>query len=275
MQTQIKLLGLDLDGTLLDSRKRISAVTMQRLHDASDAGVSIVPVTGRPEHGIPADVLKLPGIQYSITTNGAVIRDIYTNKIISASYIPDPSVYQIVDILGSRKNQMEVFTGGIGYVSEVNYRALLNTYSGTSLELYMKQSRRPVYDISSFTAAAEKIEDIALDFKSAVPEDILARLIRIPGIQIIYSRSSYVEITAENATKGKALLHLADVLGIDHCNIMACGDDISDISMIQSAGVGVAMENACEEVKQAADFVTCSNDEDGIARAVSKFILCS
>ncbi len=273
MQTLIKLLGLDLDGTLLDSNKQISAVTLQRLRAACDAGVVIVPVTGRPERGIPAVVRGVPGIHYMITTNGAVTRNTDTNEILNASYISESSVHRIVDILGDRGNLMEVFTDGAGYVSQKNYEALLNAYAGTPLESYMKQSRRPVDDIFSFTAGAGKIEDIAVDFKSAVPEDVIARLSLLPDVQIIYSRSSYIEITDGNATKGKALLRLAEALGIDARNSMACGDDTGDISMIQAAGVGVAMANAREDVKRAAAFVTRSNDEDGVAHAVDKFIL--
>jgi Cof subfamily protein (haloacid dehalogenase superfamily) len=96
---------------------------------------------------------------------------------------------------------------------------------------------------------------------------------KVSGVVIVSSLGSNWEINAEGTDKGTAMLKLGELLGIRREEIMACGDGMNDIAMLKAVGLGVAMENAEPEVREAADYITTSNDEDGVAKAIEKFVL--
>ena len=116
----IRLIALDLDGTLLDDRKQISRRSLRALRAAADQGVLLVPATGRTVAGIPAELLALPGVRYAITANGARVMDLAENRALSEDYIPRDLALQVYDILTQYECLVDLFQDGQGYTTEAN-----------------------------------------------------------------------------------------------------------------------------------------------------------
>jgi len=273
---RIRLLGLDLDGTLLNNKKQINGPDEDRIKKTMQKGIIVVPVTGRPLKGIPENIKKLFHSSYMITSNGAVTTDIKLQKNIDGAYLNSKKVLDIVELLQCQKEEVmvEVFADGIGYVQKKQLEVIKEMYRGTNLESYFHTSRIPINDIKSLIVSRnDDIAEISIMTRSiAIKKEIQKLLMEFSDIKITSSVQTDLEINALNAGKGLALLRLAKKLGIQSSEIMACGDSGNDIEMLQSARIAVAMGNANEEVKSFADFVTSSNEENGVAYAIDRYI---
>ncbi len=161
----IRLVATDLDDTLLNSKKEISAENREVITALASRGIAVVPVTGRPYYGVPDEVLRLPGVRYVITSNGAVTYDCLEEKQIDAvRIVPERMMEVLQDIrdveqkLKLEPSWCELFVGGYGYSSRERYRFLMERYQGLPLSRYIRQSRKIVEDI--YTFAAECREDV-------------------------------------------------------------------------------------------------------------------
>jgi len=277
VSNKIRLLGLDLDGTLLNNKKQISLIDEASIKKAMQRGVIIVPITGRPKKGIPESIEKLFHSSYMITSNGAVTIDVKLQKNIDSAYLNSKTVLNIVELIQRQKGdvKIEIFADGIGYVQKKQLDVIKELFRGTHLESYFNISRIPVNDINSLIIARnDDIAEISIMTESiAIKNKIQSLLQGFEDIKISSSVQTDLEINAVNAGKGLSLLRLAKRLGIHNSQIMACGDSGNDIEMLQSVGTAVAMNNATWEVKRVADYVTLSNEESGVAHVIDKFIL--
>ena len=267
----IRLIALDMDGTLLTSDKRLSARNKKALDRASAAGMQIVPTTGRVFTGLPPEIRALPYVRYAITCNGASVYDIAADTIICRAEIPVPQALEVMQWLENWPVIYDCYMDDRGWMTRAMWDQA-ETYAPNPYYVAMVRTlRQPVPELKAFLRArggsVQKIQAFALD------EAIQARLIRevsrrFPDLSISTSVSRNVEINHADANKGTALLALAQALGLDRAQTMAFGDGINDLSMIEAAGVGVAMANAAPEVIQAADRVTSDNDSDGVAEVI-------
>ena len=277
MSDKIRLLGLDLDGTLLNNKKQVNWLDEDRIKKAMQKGVIIVPITGRPKKGIPESIEKLFHSSYVITSNGAVTTDVQLQKNIDSAYIHSKTALNIVELIQLQKEKInvEIFADGIGYVQKKKLDVIKELYRGTHLESYFNISRIPVNDINRLIIGRnDDIAEISIMTESiAIKNKIKKILVGFDDIKISSSVQTDLEINAKNAGKGMALLRLAKRLGIRNSQIMACGDSGNDIEMLQSVGISVAMSNATEEVKKIANYITLSNEENGVADMIDKFIL--
>ena len=277
MSDKIRLLGLDLDGTLLNNKKQVNWLDEDRIKKAMQKGVIIVPITGRPKKGIPESIEKLFHSSYVITSNGAVTTDVQLQKNIDSAYIHSKTALNIVELIQLQKEKInvEIFADGIGYVQKKQLDVIKELYRGTHLESYFNISRIPVNDINRLIIGRnDDIAEISIMTRSiAIKNKIKKILVGFDDIKISSSVQTDLEINAKNAGKGMALLRLAKRLGIRNSQIMACGDSGNDIEMLQSVGISVAMSNATEEVKKIANYITLSNEENGVADMIDKFIL--
>ena len=277
MSDKIRLLGLDLDGTLLNNKKQVNWLDEDRIKKAMQKGVIIVPITGRPKKGIPESTEKLFHSSYVITSNGAVTTDVQLQKNIDSAYIHSKTALNIVELIQLQKEKInvEIFADGIGYVQKKQLDVIKELYRGTHLESYFNISRIPVNDINRLIIGRnDDIAEISIMTESiAIKNKIKKILVEFDDIKISSSVQTDLEINAKNAGKGMALLRLAKRLGIRNSQIMACGDSGNDIEMLQSVGISVAMSNATEEVKKIANYITLSNEENGVADMIDKFIL--
>lgn len=274
----IRLIGLDLDGTLLTGDKQLTQINERALRSAADRGTGIVPVTGRPLSGVPSAVMDLDYIHYLITSNGAVITDRRSGRPIRERYMRTETVREVFETVADPAGTvMEFFAGGSGYDDRNSWKLLMKKFHGTSLIPYLKKSRIIVDNIyeTLIREGSESggVENISLMFASfEARESARKKIERIRGVRIIRPNQTDLEIPSSDADKGTALLALAERLGVKKQEIMALGDGNNDLNLLQSAGIAVAMGNAAEEVRQAADYITLDNEHDGVAAAIRRFV---
>ena len=271
----IRMIGLDLDGTLLTADKRLSEENKKALYSASERGVVIVPVTGRPYSGIPAPVTDLPFIRYAITSNGAVTTDRSGGCVIRERCMTAEKAAEVLRQARGSHIIREYFTGGYGHHDPLGRQLLRERFGTTPVMGYLRQSRILEEDLmKSLEKQPGGIENLSIMCRSAAQKlEVLGRIRHIEGIRIIFPWPTDLEITSDRADKGEALLDLCSRLGIAREETMAIGDGNNDLGLMRAAGFSVAMGNSDEDVKEAADYVTDDNEHDGVAAAIRKYVL--
>ncbi len=275
MGQKIKLIALDLDGTLLTDEKKITKDTMHILKRASDQGVIIAIATGRPFMGIPEELRTLDGIRYAMTSNGAKIIDMENHSILMEHLLSADLAVKMLEIGNHYDALQEVYFEDQGYVDEAKMQQLAKYHHNPNMWEYFRTTRKQVPDIMALTKEKhqdmDKVQMLFADLseRDAAWEEIE----KIQGVTQVDSLGYNIEINAAGVNKGVKLLELGEKLGIKREEIMACGDGQNDITMIQMVGFGVAMGNAIEAVKKVADYVTDTNEQQGVAKAIKKFIL--
>jgi hypothetical protein len=271
----IRLIALDMDGTVLDDNKVLTEHTAAVLRAAIAQGVHIVPATGRAANGIPKELLAIPGVRYAITANGARIQDLATGETLCERYIPRDVALDAYDRLMHYDCLVDIFQDGLGYTTPQNL-ARGEEFIPLNLRLYVNHSRQSIDDMRSFIAAQENgLEKFTLFFRDENERRRAWAEMKQLSLEVVSSLERNMELNAHNVNKGQGLLLLAEQLGLPVDSLMACGDGGNDLEMIKAAGLGVAMGNAFEEVKAAANFITRTNNEDGVAYAIEKFVLHS
>lgn len=269
----LKAFFLDLDRTTLRSNGRLGTATKQALKQASERGVEIVVASGRAFDTLPSEVWSLPFISYAITSNGAAIYQ-KEKGCVWQKNIEAKAAKRILDLCRNEEEvTVEVFWRGGAYCTEKYYENP-GRYGSASATEYVKRTRRPLQDVFSF--AQEHINELeSIDFISnsfAKREKLKEELIKLgEEISITSSIEHLIEIAHKENTKGKAAEKVCDLEEISLLQCAAFGDGKNDISMLKEAGVGIAVSNGHEELKRIADYVTASNEEDGVARALCQF----
>ena len=271
----IRMIGLDLDGTLLTREKRLTDANRLALEEAARRGAAIVPVTGRPLSGIPRNVTDLPFIRYAVTSNGAVVTDRETGRTIRERCMTVMTAEKVLALAEGEGIIREFFTEGRGFHDLKTKKLLWKKFEGTPILHYLEQSRSQVDDFyGSLRSKNGGIENISVMCGSREERDrIVARIQEIEGVHIILPMPTDIEITSADADKGEALLALAGELGIRREEVMAVGDGSNDLGLMKAAGLSVAMGNASQEIMDASDYVTLDNEHDGVAEAVRRFVL--
>ncbi len=275
MERKIKMIGLDLDGTLLTSEKKITAYTRQVLASALAQGIVVLVSTGRPLTAIPKEALDIPGMKYAVTTNGARVMDIEKNETIQESTLSTEQARHLLEIIGTYDPILEIFIDGNSYSKKVTQEKAEEYLKDPHVIEYFMSTRIHVEDLGAMICekkvSVEKVHGIFKNREEA--QAVYEKLKAIPGIVVVSSFGNNWEINKEGTNKGQALLRLGESLGIKREEIMACGDSMNDYEMLKAVGFGVAMSNADAEVKEIADYITESNDEDGVAKAIERFAL--
>ena len=269
----IRLIAVDLDGTLLNDQKEITPRTRAALQAAAARGVEIVPATGRTVSGIPAELRAMAGVHYAITANGARVMDLASGQAVRELYIPRDKALAAYDILARYDCVTDLFQDGQGYTTEAN-RAATYRFVPDNLRAYVLNTREILPDLRAFIARQDRgLEKLTIFFLDESQRQKAWAEVKALGLTVVSSLPLNMEINAAGVDKGAGLLALADHLHLPAPSLMALGDGGNDTAMIRAAGLGVAMGNAFPEVKEAADYVTASNTEDGAAQAIEKFVL--
>lgn len=274
IMAEIKLIALDLDGTLLDSRKRLSYKNEKALERCISEGIHIVPCTGRIWGGVPEFIRNFPGIRYAITTNGAVVEDILEQKVLSEQKLSCETALKILELARTFDTMYDAYVDGVG-LGEARFINHMERFGlPAELQKLVRSTRKVVPDtIAEVQRLNRPVEKINYFFGD--PQERLrarAALLERDDVVVSSSFTYNLEINAPGATKGVALLRLAEHLGLAPEQTMGFGDGENDISMMRMAGVGVAMGNGMESVKAEADYITVTNDEDGVAAAMEKLL---
>jgi len=272
----VKLIALDMDGTTLqDDHVSISHRTEQAIQAAVAKGIVVVPATGRLDALLPQSLMKMDGIRYAITSNGAATYDMKNQKMIYSDFIRAEVVREILNMLPLQDVLVEIFRNGKLLV-ERSYMETLMNYPVPFLHLDdLKRIQTQVDNLSDYVQThSDQIEKINMPFVQLEYQSSLwEKLSVLPSIALTSSIANNMEINSATANKGAALQKLCEFLRIAPENVIAMGDNGNDIEMLQFAGTSVAMGNATDEAKAAATTVTLPNNEDGVAMAIEKYAL--
>ena len=272
---KIRLIALDLDGTLLTTEKVLTEENRKALLRCAEEGIEIVPATGRFYGGMPENIRSLPFVHYAITVNGAQVYDIARDEALYKGEIPVEEAVEIMSFLDTLPVIYDCYMDNWGWMTKGLYDlAPVFAPHKHSLEMLQKL-RTPVPELKAHLRqvghGVQKIQMFFLDMD--LRQEMMGRLAEMfPDTAVTSSIPRNVELNARSAQKGIALAALADRLGIPMGQTMAFGDDLNDINMLRHAGIGVAMSNAPDEVKAHADWVTGSCDESGVAQAIAHFL---
>lgn len=276
MGHKIKLIGFDLDGTLLTSDKRLSERTRHAMESAISQGVVMVPATGRPLSGVPKELLEFPGIRYVVTANGARVLDIVEESTMTEELLPREKCGQILSIFEKYDTFREIYYNGTGYADRKKLDHVERYQDDPAMQKYLRATRKPVDSVRKMfdgdDRGMDKIQ--ALFARMDEKEQAIAEIIEtVKDVEVTGALSNNIEVNACGIHKGNALLRLGELLGIKKEEIMAFGDGKNDCKMLETVGVGVAMANSVPEVLEAADMVTASNDDDGVAKVIEQYVL--
>ncbi len=273
----IQIIGLDLDGTLLNDQKTICSRNVEALIKAKEQGAKIVLCSGRSPEGMQRE-LKALGLkekgQYGIGLNGAVIYEADTSKMIHRTLMKPEAAAAMVETGRKFSDRMNVqlYTGSDVYVERwdetTDYYEKATGSHPKLVENLMDHIDETVkivfFHNGEFDYSLEKITQLKNDCLPSVPE----------GTQCVISAPYLVEFFDESIDKGKGMDHLASYLNVTQQDVMCVGDQENDMPMLQYAGLSVVMANGAPHVKELADYVTKSdNNEGGVAEAVEKFVL--
>lgn len=276
----IKLVALDLDGTLFDNSSHISERNLTAIRSITDKGIHVVISTGRPFEGIPFDQIKGTGINYAITANGSGIYEISTGKCLYENAMDEELVAPILNFLLTCDIHMDAFIGGKGYTPIQCVETAQKLTVPSSIKNYIITTRTRLDNILQFIHENQlKVQKMTLNFYPAADGTLIDRetvrkfLVSNPSITTVCGGYNNLEFTRADANKGVGLRKLAEILGVNPDATMAIGDTENDLAIIEAAGIGVAMGNATDAVKARADYVTTTNTKDGVAAAIEHFIL--
>ena len=275
----IRMIGLDLDGTLLNSNKELTARTRAVLQEAAARGIVVVPATGRPLVGLSEEIRTLPGVRYAVVTNGAAVCDLQTGERLHRDCMAVEDAAEILRRTRRLRVVQGVFVGDWGYMEAIDRCRVAELSLAEQMKQYIVASRHVVEDLPSYLRERGEAPEKTVLMFLRTPEgglfdydEAIAVVREYPEVQFVSGGVGNIEITHKTAGKGAALLMLGKKLGIAREELMAVGDSGNDLDMIEKAGLGVAMANSEAALLEKADAVTCSNDEDGVAAAIEKFV---
>jgi len=268
----VKLFATDLDGTLFDSKHELTPETRDALSALTDKGIKIVLATGRSRATIPDSIAEMRGVNYLMTTNGARIHVMPSDEIIYEKFLSAEALEYIFPYFDDPEVMCAVFWDGAPYVEEKRYYAARDYGVPRWYSDYFFESRRPLKNfVDAVNANADRIENINFYF----PDEIVQQqvFLKLQTRTDLYELSSSFpfnfELNGLGVTKGAALDLIAKREGLKPKEIIAFGDNDNDASMIEYAGIGVAVANATPLSLAAADLVTeLDNNNSGVAAAL-------
>lgn len=268
-----KLIAVDLDGTLVRSDQSLSQRTVDTIIRVQEMGVKVAVASGRPTYGTArvADTLRLQDFGgYVISYNGGEIYDWRTKERLHAQTLDKDVIPYIYTYAREHETPIMTYVGKevVSEVEDNEYILYSSMRNGMSI--------RKVNNFVKAVQEADVVKCIIVGAPTLLPALEAELQDSLKGVAGAFrSEPFFLEIVPKGIDKRKGLAILLDKIGMRREDLLAFGDGYNDIPMLQFAGTGVAMGNAAAEIKQAADMVTRSNDDDGIAELLEKIYLCA
>ena len=287
-----KFIAIDIDGTLLNSSGELTKRTVNTIKKVTDMGVKVVLTSGRVTESVKGIANQLNTDKHIICDNGATIVDLNTNEVVYSQYIKKETIIKLVDFCLTNNIYYMVFTNKEIIVKNLKHMAfafykqrhhLKDEASGISQIKYagldyIERVKEPFTRIIICDEDRAIYNSIVNVLKSFDDIDLLAaphvshKIVKDGEKEVVLSYS-YAEILAKNTNKWTAIKQLTSHLGITSREVIAIGDNFNDIGMIQNAGLGVAMNNGSPVVKEVARVIAPSNNEDGVAQIMERYVL--
>ena len=272
----LDLIAFDLDGTILNSAKEISKRNTSALRKSYEAGVKLVPCTGRSMHELPQGLNRLIDefgfsiFSHIITDNGAQVYELLRKELL---YTKNISKETALAVLMEGRKRLALSYGSFGIQGATDDRGLAweTEEAKPYIREYNEKWNTPIANLEELITWNDGVVKISMNFLYDEDyENGCSFFSGWPELALSSSMPKNLEIMSEGINKGDALDFVSRQCGISIDRTMAIGDNQNDIEMILCAGFGVAMGNAIPELKKKADWVTAGNDEDGFALAVEK-----
>ncbi|MBS7009633.1 Cof-type HAD-IIB family hydrolase [Anaerostipes sp.] len=274
-EQEIKLIAMDMDGTLLTSEKKVTKNTVEVLEKAMDKGIQIVPATGRSVNGLPKELTELKRLRYCILSNGARVYDMHRQTSIYENQFNTDQILRLLDTIKPYRAFRSIAKDGKVYCYKEELDRLESFHLGEYSEEMIRASRTPVEDLKEYIRReGGSSEKLTLFFEDQEERAKARKELTECGLYaVVASLKNNLEISLHSCNKGDALAHLMEHLNLKKENIMACGDAENDYQMIEAAGIGVVMENGSDEMKEIADYITEDHNSDGVAKAIEALVL--
>ena len=267
----IKLVVIDMDGTLLRSDKTVDPRTREDIQAAVEGGVQIAYCTGRGLAEMTEVFAALPMIRYAVCCSGAVLYDCAEDRILYENGVRHPYITQIVET-ASRFGAMPHFLSfRESIVCSADVTHMADFHMGIYQPMFMKIVRH-VEDMAVEGRRHDSIAKINIYFRSAEDRQGGFDALKDLPLQVTLSENTTLEMTAPGVTKGSGLQRLAEYLRIPMRQSAAIGDNYNDIEMLEEAGLSIAMGNAPEEIRERCDMVTADNDHNGVGQAIRSIL---
>ena len=273
MEDTIKLIVMDIDGTIYGEDKSLHDETKKMIKKAADRGLHMAIATGRALEAVPKEILELPGLTYISTSNGSSIFTLPDLKRIYNKCLNELQFQTMLAYFEKYRCPLEVFVDGGAYAPDYYVETPEHFgVTGPGID-YVKRTRHPVKDSLAFIMehrhSIEGGNFIVTD--PELKKQMMAELRAEKYLYVTSSVTRYVEISHIDVSKRSAVAWLAEKLGLSREQVMVFGDGNNDVEMIEYAGIGVAMENGTDELKNMAEKIAPPCEENGVARFLSKF----
>ena len=287
-----KLVAVDLDGTMLDSYGQVTENTKRVIQKTIQKGTDVIIASGRPIDSIKTIAKEIGSNKYFIAGNGALIYDIQKNEVLYEKYMKKEKVLEIIKICEENSIAYNVYTDKTILATSLKYNVLY--YHKENLKK-QEEKRTHINIVENMYEYIQKMKEekflkiTICDDSKTVFQSIIRKLEKIKDIEILdvshMSRKVieqgteeipieyyYTEISSKDVDKWCAIEFLIEKLNIEKEDVIAIGDNVNDKKMIEEAGLGIAMGQSMPQLKEIADYVTSSNTEEGVAKAIEKFV---
>ena len=286
-----KLVAVDLDGTMLDSYGQVTENTKRVIQKTIQKGTDVIIASGRPIDSIKTIAKEIGSNKYFIAGNGALIYDIQKNEVLYEKYMKKEKVLEIIKICEENSIAYNVYTDKTILATSLKYNVLY--YHKENLK--KQEDKRThinivenMYDYIQKMKEEKFLKITICDDSKTVFQSIIRKLEKIKDIEILdvshMSRKLiqqgteevpieyyYTEISSKDVDKWYAIEFLMQKLDLKKEEVIAIGDNVNDKKMIEQAGLGIAMGQSMPQLKEIADYITTSNSEEGVAKAIEKF----
>ena len=286
-----KLVAVDLDGTMLNQYGIVTENTKNAIKRTIEKGVEIVIASGRPIDSIKTIAKEIGSEKYFIAGNGALIYDIKNDQIIYEKYMSKQKVLEIIKICEENSITYNVYTDKTILSTSLKYNVLYYHKENLKKEESKQTKISIVENLYEYVKNLKDDKFLKLticDDNQTVFQSIIRKLRQVEGVDVLdishMSRKTikqgteekiveyfYTEITTKNVDKWEAIEYLIDKIGIKKEEVIAIGDNMNDKKMIEQAGLGVAMGESTPAIIEIADYVTTTNQEEGVAKVLEKF----
>lgn len=287
-----KIIAIDLDGTLLNSRGEVSIENRNAIKKAKEQGIEVVLASGRVSDSVLNIAKDIGADKYFICGNGSMVYDMQKSKIIYENFISKNKILKLIKLCDENSIYYNIYSEEAVITKSINYNVAVYNYENTKKADDKKTRINIVEDVYKYVEESENDKYLKMtvcDNDKIIFSSILKKFKNIPNIDILevshMSRKKiksgtenidlnyyYTEITNQNVDKWYAIKELAQIEGISQEETVAIGDNMNDFLMIQNAGMGIAMGNSNPTVKNEANFVTEDNDENGVAMAIERIL---
>ncbi|MBR5913199.1 MAG: HAD family phosphatase [Selenomonadaceae bacterium] len=266
-----KLLAFDMDGTILNSEKKITPATVTKLEELSKRGVYVVVSTGRGLAELVDYKKDFQFVQYGILISGGIIYNFNSAQVLSIHPVAKDLIFKLIDAGLDEGAMIHLLTLKNSIAAQKDIEQMEKFHMGIYQKMFDKicvrcdDFKKYVYD------NPEKVLKVNLYHLTQESRDRTVERMKNFDLQLVFAEGTSLEASPKNITKGSGLRELCKILKISVDECVAIGDGFNDLEILQTAGLAVAMGNACEEIKKIADYVTDDNDHDGVLKAIEKF----